>query len=307
MSGSTDGKSTELPILDEVGVELYRLFRDQHERGGPFRAVSARLRVHSRLALLLVGTLIAASAATAAVTLTNQPTRPIAGTHGIACQPGYEYLVSAKTGLVYPPSYPLVRQLGSKTSCFSTEQAALNAGFKLAPPPKGDVQVGNFYFGPPTTVVLNACREARRTAGAAVYCPAQLPQEWADGTPTMNNDCPGAGCSNFLAIAGSVVGYGFEVGGIESRADATVWAISTTQQRNNPGRVGCKGKRVGRTTFRGHPAGWYRCPDHDNGTVISALKWDIGQEHYGVSADGPHGRTLAQYIAEHLVRQAPTR
>jgi len=101
--------------------------------------------------------------------------------------------------------------------------------------------------------------------------------------------------------------------------DASVWAAPIGEASSQPYLVGCwRGyganrvlppRPLSRTSFRGHPAAWYRCdvPIIVSGPNDAAFQWRIGGWTYGVAAGGAPGlqRRLAAYMAAHLVAVAP--
>jgi hypothetical protein len=246
------------------------------------------------------------------VSLSDGRTTPVAVPRGQAlCPLGYEYLAFASLDLVYPPNYPAALPRNARvTGCYASEQDARSAGYAIAPTPPGDARIGSLYLAPASAVVRRTCRTAQRLIGAAVYCPRRLPAPWIDPANGLNEDCPSAGCGvPLLSITGSFSAPSSYVGSGSGVGEVTLWAMSTKQQRFYPYLIGCASARpISRTVFRGHPAAWYECPIFGDSTS-AVLEWHIGQEIYGISANGPANlrQRLVEYIAAQLVRLTPTR
>jgi hypothetical protein len=301
----------DLPIVAEVGAELARLFRAEEQRPGPARLLG---RLRSRLGVAVVVGLVAASAAAAAVTLSAGSSAPVRLYGGdVLCSVGSPYLTSAGTGFVYPPNYPGLIPRGARgADCYATEQDALRAGYSVAPTPAGDVRLGPLYLGPASAVVDRVCHGAASVMNVVVFCPRVLPKPWLDPVGGMNSDCPSKGCGvPLLSITGSFAAPNSYAGSQPGEGDVTIWAVSSKQRRFYLYLVGCPSSRPlsrSRTTFRGYSATWRTCPIFGvGGSTGAVLSWRVGDEDYGVSADGPANlsRRLVGYIAAHLVREPP--
>jgi hypothetical protein len=324
MSLPSDPSRARLPILEEVGDELHRLFRAKETRSPRLGAILDWVRTRPRTLVLLVGVLVAATGAAAAVSLSGGRTSPVRlPGGGSLCPTGYEYLAYPRLRLVYPPNYPaaLPRDVHG-TACYASEQDALSAGYMAAPTPAGDARIGPLYVGDASAFAARACRSAQRLVGVPVFCPRRLPAPWQDvaqgsiPAPPLSPDCPSAGCGvRMLYISGSFSAPSSYVGLAPGQGELSVWAASLAQQRVFPYLVGLDdllgctrtARALRGTMFRGHHATWYACPAHENAGL--ALQWQIGKEVYGISSLGPAivSRPLIEYVAAHLVRLAPAR
>lgn len=293
--------------LQELGEQLERMSidgavgeRTTGTRGRPLR----RPRVFTTLmvALLLI------SGAAAAITLTVASFPPIRLANGSGLCPGsYPYVANTSTKLVYPPNYPGLQPGKARiTRCFVSLGDARAAGYRLATAPAGLTMFGPLYMGPAPARVRRVCEAAQRHTHAVIFCPSRLPTPWL---APVNPDCPSAGCAApELSLAGSFAtppsytGYGPG----EGEGNISLWSASRYQLRHDAVPLGCgafgplyDARRTGRTSFRGHPAGWYEC----TGMGPTVLAWHIGTQSYGITADGPAGfrEHLIEYIAAHLV------
>lgn len=257
------------------------------------------------LAVALAGT----GAAAAAISLSQGSSPPVRLPGGTGlCPLGFPYAAEADQKLVYPPNYPGLPVASAHiTSCFASVQDARNAGYRVPPPPAGDSTLGPLYLAPTPAAVRRTCRAAQRLTHAIVYCPSRLPAGWFTDT-TGDPDCPTAGCAApLLSISGTFPDPGYStLPDSIGESSASMWAASAFQLRHDPVPIGCGAaapnahtRLVGHTSFRRHPAGWYLCPQ--GGPLM--LKWHIGSESYGITADGPTNlrRRLIGYIAAHLV------
>jgi hypothetical protein len=254
--------------------------------------------------------LLVASSAIAAVSVFSGSTSPVRLYGGAAlCPVDYDVVAQVSTGLYYPPNYPGQRFAKGDVRCFASAQYARHAGFRLATVPHGDTRVGAIYFASTPLSVRRTCNTAARELRALVYCPSQLPTPWVH--PLINWDCPTHDCSiPLLSLTGSFTAPDSYIGSAPGIGEAMIWEASKSQQRTFPYVLfGCfsPADLVSRTTFRGHPAAWYRCAIWGN-TVGTMLEWHIGKQAYAISADGPAGarRTLVAFIARHLVAVRPT-
>ena len=271
-------------------------------------------RRHSRYrrvaAVWLVVAIAATGAGAAVISLSEGSSPPVRLPGGTGlCPLGFPYAAAADQKLVYPPNYP-GRPVANKhvTSCFASTHDALSAGYRIAPPPSGDTTLGPLYLAPAPATVRHTCQAAQRLTHAVVYCPSRLPAGWLTDT-YGSPDCPTAECAApLLSISGSFMDPGYSPSASTGlgQGDASIWAASGFQLRHYPVPIACgsvatnaQARLVGRTTFRGHPAGWYLCP----AGLPLMLKWHIGKESYGITADGPSSlrRRLIAYIAAHLV------
>lgn len=290
------------------------------------QAALAPLRARSRLLLPVLAMLVtAAGAAAAVVSLSGRSTAPVtlaAGNQAL-CPMDSPYLADRSQGLEYPPNYPGPLPTGTHgLRCYTTEQDAINAGFRPAPAPAGGARSGAVYLATPTAAVRAACRAATHKMHATVYCPTLLPAQWSnprfhgdadrswrDG---IGADCPSRGCAvPVLSIWGSFptpptwFSSPFDFSSLE------VWEMTDAQQRRYlylrgcDGRPGRPGRLLGHTTFDGTPATWYGCSSF--AAYSTELVWHRGDDVIGVSASGsrPQGRQLDRYVAEHLQPQAP--
>lgn len=293
---------------------------DRFALAGLRHAVLARLHRRSRLLLPVLVALVAAAGAAAAVSLSGGRSAPVTlpGGSGVLCPMDYPYLADRSQGLEYPPNYPGSLPTGTRgMGCYATEQDAINAGFRPAPPPAGDTRLGALYLSPASAAVRDACEAASHVMHATVYCPTLLPAQWgnprsegdADGSwrNGIGADCPSRGCKvPLLSVWG-----GFpppptwfstlDFGSLE------IWEMTDAQQRKYPYLTGClpKPKLLERTTFDGFRAGWYACNSFAG--YSTGLVWHRGHEVFGVSASGPPAqrRQLDRYIANHLQQQTP--
>jgi len=322
---------SDLPIVEDVGAELHRLFLEEESRSletgseaesgrSPRGRWRSRPWIRGRVLLPLAGLLVAASAATAAVTR-SAGSKPIRGAGYTACPPGKQIMASTKTRYVLPLNYPTRKGAGALTfhalRCFASVSQAVDAGYKLASSPRGFGRVGPIYFGKPNAFVQSTCERARAEMNAPVFCPGTLPAPWDDqstsGAVTDAINCPGKGCEEpILSVNGAFIGPNTYVGSGTGIGEVSLWAISTAQESAPAtiGLVGCPMAKLNtRTTFRGHPAGWYTCAStEDLVQTSSLLQWRVGDEHYGLMVSGPPGlrKRLTQYIAANLVEEQPS-
>jgi len=330
----------ELPILRELGADLRSAFRaaepfEQREAhaaliASPGGAMERPLRRagNSRqrrvFALLLAAFIAATGVAAAAISLSGGSSPPVRlpGGNGLCPPLGFPYVADGSKKLFYPPNYPGLAK-ARPTGCFASPQDARAAGYALAPPPAGDTTLGELYVGPAPAAVTQRCHAAQRLTHRIVYCPGRLPAPWGASNIGLPN-CPSAGCSaSPLAISGSFTAPLSYVGSVAGIGDVAMWMLPTswvfpTSPRGGPmyfragpiylPAVYCAGFRaqlVSHTTFRGHPAAWYRGAHCLNGTAASTLSWRIGRESYAIAANGPSRlrHRLIEYIAAHLVAQ----
>ena len=331
----------ELPILRELGADLRSAFRaaaqfDQLREaqrvpialpGGAMTRPRPRAGSNRRrrvVASLLAAFIAVTGAAAAAISLSGGSSPPIRlpGGNGLCPPLGFPYVADASTKLFYPPNYPGLGKT-RPTGCFASPQDARAAGYQLAPPPAGDTTLGDLYIGPATAAETRICHAAQRLTHRIVYCPGRLPVPWGASNIALPN-CPSAGCSGSpLAISGSFTAPLSYVGSAAGIGDVAMWMLPTswvfpTSPRGGPvyfragpiylPAVYCAGFRaqlVSHTTFRGHPAAWYRGAHCLNGTAASTLSWRIGRESYAIAANGPARlrHRLIENIAAHLVVQ----
>lgn len=312
--------SRDVP-LDEFEQEmLERLLQAHARRSADAPSVSARLatsgRLPRRFGIVLgrrwqrralgvgVVALVAASGAIAAVSILAGSAAPVTLYGGSLCPADYPYAVQVSTGLVYPPNYPGHRFPGrGDIRCFASLGYARAAGYRIAPPPAGTVQVGPIYLARTPASVRRTCRTAQRLNRAVVYCPGSLPTPWIH--PAINWDCPTSACfAPLLSLTGSFNAPDSYIGSAPGVGEATIWSASPRQQRVFPYLVGCfsaPARLLSRTTFRGHPGAWYECSIFGRSTS-TMLEWHIGRQAYGITVDGPAGlrRALVNYIAAHM-------
>jgi hypothetical protein len=302
--------------VDEAALEghsfdaLWRRFEHENSATGGVRSVR-RLRTRPRSLGIVVGVLVAAASAAAAVSLSGGraiPVRLPGG--GSVCPFGFEYAAYASLGVVYPPNLPGAPPRRAKaTSCYGSPRDAQAAGYRLASTPRGDQRLGPLYLAPASAFVRARCRAAQHL-GVAAFCPRLLPAPWTNPSDAINADCPSAGCTApLLSIWGEFTAPTSYSGSAPGVGEVTVWAASRKQQHLYPYLVGCATtKPVSRTTFRGHPATWSECQIFGNATS-SVLKWTIGNVQYGISANGPAKlrQQLVRDIATHLLGPEPTR
>ncbi len=312
----------EQQLLDELREARAALIAST---GGPTRSPLQRARSRRQrrmLALLLAVFVGVTGAAAAAISLSGGSSPPVRlpGGNGLCPPLGYPYVADASTKLFYPPNYPGLAKT-RPTGCFASAQDARAAGYTIAPPPAGDSMLGPLYIGPAPIGVTRTCHTAQHLTRQIVYCPGRLPAPWGASNIALPN-CPSAGCAGSqLAISGSFTAPLAYVGSAAGIGDVAMWMLPTrwvfpTSPQRSPAyfRAGpiylpavyCAGFRaqlVSHTTFRGHPAAWYRGAHCLNGTTASTLSWRIGRESYAIAANGPAGlrHRLIEYIAAHLI------
>jgi hypothetical protein len=264
-------------------------------------------RLQRRVLMVMAVALLAASGSIAAESLlrgSSPPVRLYGGND--LCPMGYDVAADVRTRLFYPPNYPGYEFSEGKTRCFSSAQYAREAGYRLAPIPHGDELVGPIYFARTPAAVQRTCQTAQREIKAVVYCPTRLPTPWV--YPLLNGDCPTSDCGiPLLSLSGSFAGPGYYTGSAPGLGDVTIWSASASQRHDFPYVLfECFSRKVlvGRTSFRGHPAAWYRCSVFGS-TMSSILDWRIGRQFYEITADGPARlrRAIVSYIAAHLVAE----
>ncbi len=285
----------------------------RHQRPGNGRSAPWRRRRRYRhvAAVWLLIAVAATGVAAAAISLSGGSSPPVRLPGGTGlCPLGYPYSAEADQKLFYPPNYPGRAVANAHiTRCFASTQDARAAGYRIAPPPSGDTILGPLYLAPTPDAVRRTCRTAQRFTHAVIYCPSRLPAGWMTDT-VGDPDCPTADCAApLLSISGSFMDPGFstpESSNGFGLGNASMWAASEWQLRHYPLPIGCgaaspnaNAKLLSRTTFDRHPAAWYQCPA--GGPLM--LKWHIGRESYGITADGPASlrRRLIKYVAAHLV------
>src|SRR5439155_22243397 len=100
----------------------------------------------------------------------GQPPEVI-GRTAFLCPAGYGFI--AVGSLYYPPTYPSPPGLSVRPArCYQASADAEAAGYALAPPPQGDLQIGFVYLVPADETFLAACRASGRRLGFAVPCPS---------------------------------------------------------------------------------------------------------------------------------------
>lgn len=263
-----------------------------------------------RALAVIVVMLVAASGAIAAVSLlgSTSPVHLYGGTS--LCPVDYDVVGEVSTNLYYPPNYPGHQFAKGDVRCFASAQYARQAGFRLAPVPTGDTRVGPIYFAATPASVRDTCQTASREIKAVVYCPGELPTPWIH--PLINWDCPTHDCSvPLLSLTGSFAGPDWYLGSAPGIGEAMIWEASASQQRAFPYVLyGCFSARdiVSRTSFRGHPAAWYRCSIWGRSSTGTMLEWHIGKQAYAISVDGPAGtrRALVAFIAKHMLALHPS-
>jgi hypothetical protein len=262
-------------------------------------------RVPRRVLGVLAVTLLAASGAIAADSLLRGSSPPVHLYGGKdLCPVAYDVAADVRTHLFYPPNYPGYEFSEGDVRCFSSARYAREAGFRVAPVPRGDERVGPIYFARTPASVQRTCQTAQREVKAVVYCPTRLPTPWVH--PVVNWDCPTFDCGiPLLSLSGSFAGPGDYTGSVPGIGEVTIWSASARQRHDYPYVLfECFSRKilVGRTSFRGHPAAWYRCSIFGASTS-SILDWRIGTQFYEVTADGPASlrRAIVSYIAAHLV------
>ena len=86
----------------------------------------------------------------------------------------------------YPTNYPTPPPRSVRPGrCFTSTRQAAAAGYALAKPPPGGIEVSGVYLVPPSESLAGLCERSARKAGLAVPCPTLIP-----GTP---NSMPCAG------------------------------------------------------------------------------------------------------------------
>lgn len=247
--------------------------------------------------------LIATSGALAAVSLFSGSTTPVHLYGGKdLCPANYDVAAQVSTKLFYPPNYPGHEISTGDVKCFASAQYARQAGYRLAPVPRGYTRVGPIYFAPSPAAITRTCETAQHEITAVVYCPSRLPAPWIH--PLLNWDCPTADCGvPLLSLSGSFPAASSYTGFANGEGEETIWSATTSQQRAYPYvlyECDTAPRLLGHTRFRGHPAAWYRCSIF--GSTSTVLKWRIGKQTYQISADGPPrlGRELVSYTASNL-------
>lgn len=293
-------------------AQVAELPRDSRLGKGRWRELwRGRNRPRRVAAVVIVVAVAATGVAAAAISLSGGSSPPVRLPGGTGlCPLGYPYSAERDQKLFYPPNYPGRAVANAHiTSCFASTQDARAAGYRIAPPPTGYTTLGPLYLAPTPDAVRRTCRAAQRLTHAVIYCPSRLPAGWMTDT-VGDPDCPTAGCAApLLSISGSFMNPGFstpESSNGFGLGNASMWAASEWQLRHYPVPIGCgaaspnaNAKLLSRTTFGRHPAAWYQCPAE--GPLM--LKWHIGPESYGITADGPASlrRRLIQYVGAHLV------
>lgn len=258
---------------------------------------------------LIAASLVAASGALAAVSIFGGSVSPV-HLYGdrTLCPGAYDLVAELSTKLYYPPDYPGHLPTTGDVRCFVSARNARQAGFRLAATPSGDTRVGPIYFAPTPRAVRRTCQTAAREITAVVYCPGELPTPWFH--PLVNWDCPTHDCQiPLLSLTGNFTAPDSYAGSAPGIGEAMIWEASAAQQHDYPYVIyGCSSSDdvVSRTSFRGHPAAWYRCIIWERSTGTT-LEWHIGRQAYAISVEGPAAtrRELVAFIAKHLIVVPP--
>jgi hypothetical protein len=305
---TTDCRDVPLDEFEQEMLDgLLRAQADLGRQAVPMtRRSRTRRRWRVRMVAVALASLVTAGGAFAAVSLLVGSSPPVRLPGGKdLCPLGYAYVANLNTKLLYPPNYP-GRQFpeSGDIRCLVSAQAGRQAGYRMAPAPSGDTQIGPLYLAATPADVRSTCAAAQRQTRAIVYCPSRLPTPWLH--PVINWDCPTSACSiPLLSLTGSFTAPSSYVGSAPGIGEATIWEASARQRRLYPYVVGCLAatpRLVNVTVFRGHPAAWYQCSIFGR-SPSSMLEWHVGQQSYGITADGPADlrRRLILYIAAHLV------
>jgi hypothetical protein len=314
------GDARDIPLDDFEQETLNRLLRghavrlarptvneaSQGKSTAAPRPHPAGRRWRRRLAGASVVALIATSSALAAVSVLGGSTALVHVYGGTdLCPADYDVAGEVSSKLFYPPNYPGHQLFHGAVRCFASDQYARQAGYRLAPVPRGYTTVGPIYLAPPPASVTRTCSTAGREIRAVVYCPTKLPTPWVH--PLINWDCPTADCGvPLLSLSGSFTAPNSYVGSAPGEGEMTIWSASQAQQHAYPYvlyECDTAAHVLNHTRFRGAPAVWLQCAIFGN--MSTALRWRLGKQTYQISADGPPRlrRTLVSYVARHLVAQ----
>ena len=200
----------------------------------------------------------------------------------------------------YPSNYPTPPPRSVRPGrCFTSTRQATAAGYALAKPPSGGVDVSGVYLVPPAPSLAGLCQRSARKAGLAVPCPTLIP-----GTPNSvlcTGEFPCAAFGSFV-LEGSFAGPPGYVG--VTPGNGHLWIIAYDQRSGVfPRDTLAHGLTIGHTTVRGVPGRYIAFPPGsalNSGHVV--LIWVERGVTYGVSL---HGHTtlnehLDRIIAKHL-------
>lgn len=223
------------------------------------------------------------------------------GSTGYYCPEGFEFAAYGR--LFYPklhPSHPALTVRPDR--CFAREEEALDAGYRLAEPPRGATVVAGLYLVPPEGSLQGHCRRAAEHLGFTVACPSLVPGP--EGSIHVSDL---GGEESLILEAGfrappDYVGVGGEPHG-------HLWVISTRPSHAGDSQSCFDPHPGGRTRIRGRPGRWVTCSEgaEINGGHIVLVWVESGVSH-AVSLHG-HTRTnrrLALALAERLVLIAPS-
>jgi hypothetical protein len=235
-----------------------------------------------------------------------------------ACPSGW--LKAYQSGMVYYPSYhPAPPTLGVKPSrCYRTASEARSAGFKLAPPPTGDVLLDGVYLVP--AAMQSVCQAAANQLGIVIPCPTLLPVEGSlEGFLCPPSSLPDPGlpsCSpntvtppdGFImpftlttppAYPGAQVRFGLAQ--VRMAITALLSSSQTAQQNSNS----CTGGNAGPTVM-GRPTLWTTCISGPSMGVVN-LTWEIDNASYAIGSldETAAGRRMVQFLASKLAPVSP--
>ncbi len=221
------------------------------------------------------------------------------------CPGGFEYPGYADH-LFYPPGHPAIPAGTIRpVECFVTAGDARTAGYRLAPLPPSDREIGGIYLVPASHAVTERCRRAARRAGFSVPCPGFVPStgslagvfarrgsfefEWDFAGPPGYVGIPGGAPSNHLFIIAARGGMVF--GGMNEFAMC-------------PGAV-----NFGKTRVLGMPATLLACVAGGSGLNSGhiVVRWRTGGVTYEVSLHNPSkvNQRLAVTIARSVGLASP--
>jgi hypothetical protein len=182
------------------------------------------------------------------------------------------------------------------------------------PVPSSSTDLGGLALVKPTHETMIFCQRAADRLGWPAPCPSLLPAHNLFSNTELCKVCLSDGLFLIQEVfqgSSTYIGMPQTDGSVSHVGHLNIWSIP--RGKLDAAGLGCRarGRTAGTVHVRGEVAQWVTCPadrnpPQDSGHVL--LKWSVAGIVYAVSVhtDTPVNRSLALFIAQHLVLVEPS-